>query len=164
MLSIIKKVFGSKADRDYKEIKPLLALIQETYESVKNLDNDQLRAKTAHFRQLIQSHIQAEQLESESIRKQLEEKYDLEVEEKERLYGRLDELKKFQNEKIEAVLEEILPEAFSVIKETARRFKEKNEVVVTATDFDRNLAAYRPSVEIKGDKAIYQRQWVAGGT
>ncbi len=163
MLSIIKKVFGSKEDRDFKEIKPLLNQIQEAYKIIQSLDNDQLRAKTAYFRELIQREIREEQLESEGIRKELGEKLDLTIDEKERLYSRLDELKKLQNEKTETILEQIIPEAFSVIKETARRFKEHQEVVVTANDFDRNLAAYRPSVEIMGDKAIYQRQWVAGG-
>ncbi len=163
MLSIIKKVFGSKEDRDYKEIKPLLNLIKEAYETVKTLDNDQLRNKTTSLREQIQSNIQEEQKEIDNIRQQVDEQFDLDIEEKERLYARLDELKKQQSEKTEAMLKQILPEAFSVVKETARRFKDNQEVVVTATDFDRDLAAYRPSIEIRGDKAVYQRDWIAGG-
>ncbi len=163
MLNLVKKLFGSKAERDYKEIKSLLIKTLESYEQIQTLDNDELRAKTNAFRERILNYIQEEQEEIDKLREQLEREFDMDIEEKEQLYGRLDELEKIQIQKTEDALEEILPEAFSVIKETARRFKENEEVVVTATDFDRNLAASRPSIDIRGDKAVYKRQWMAGG-
>jgi len=163
MLKIIKKLFGSKADRDYKEIRPLLEKTLASYEDIKNLDNDQLRSKTPFFREKIFSHIREEQEEIVKLRQQMETDYNMEIEEKERLYNRIDELEKQQSIKTEEILLEILPEAFSVIKETARRFKENEEVVVKASDFDRNLAASRPSIDMRGDKAVYKNQWMAGG-
>jgi preprotein translocase subunit SecA len=162
MLNIIKKLFGSKTDRDYKEIKPLLEKTLESYEEIKRLDNDLLRAKTQTFRDTISRNLEEEQQEIARLRKQMEIEFNMDIEEKERLYSRIDELEKRQNQKTEDLLLEILPEAFAVIKETARRFKEHEEVVVTANDFDRNLAASRPGIDIRGDQAVYKRQWTGG--
>ncbi|MEE4178630.1 MAG: preprotein translocase subunit SecA, partial [Bacteroides sp.] len=163
MPSFIKKLFGSKAERDFREIKPLLDQTLQAYESIKNLDNDQLRAKTQEFRQRIRENVMGEQEQINQLRKQIEENFAMDVEEKERLYNQIDGLEKTQDEKTEELLQQILPEAFSVIKETARRFKENNEVKVTATQMDRDLAAFRPSININGNTAVYQNQWVAGG-
>ncbi len=163
MLNLIKKIFGTKAEKDYREIKPLLQQIFDNYEEIKSLDNDQLREKTLELRQRIKQHVDAEQQEIDKLRRQVDEKYEMEVEEKEKIYTRIDVLEKQQQEKTGEVLLELLPEAFNVIKETARRFKEEKEITVTANEFDRNLAASRPSIEIKGDKAIYKNQWIAGG-
>ncbi|MFO7998886.1 MAG: preprotein translocase subunit SecA [Bacteroidales bacterium] len=163
MLGLVKKIFGSKADRDFKEIKPYLEQIQLAYESVKELSNDQLRAKTQEFRERIKEYTDQEQKEISAILQQIETRYDMDIEEKEKLYNQIDELEKRQNDKTEEVLMEILPEAFSVMKETARRFKENELVEVTASENDRNLAAFRPSVEIRGDAAFFQNKWMAGG-
>ena len=163
MLSIVKKLFGSKTDRDFREIKPLLDQTLKAYDTIKILDNDQLRAKTQEFRQRIAEVVKAEQDQIDQLRRQMEENYGMDVEEKERLYNQIDALGKVQDEKTEDVLKQILPEAFCVIKETARRFKEGGDVKVTATQMDRDLAATRPSITISGNTAIYQNQWMAGG-
>ncbi len=163
MLSIIKKLFGSKTERDYREIKPLLDQTILAYETIKNLDNDQLRAKTQEFRNRIAQEVKAEQDQIDQLRHQLEGNFTMDVEEKELLYNQIDALAKVQDEKTEEALKQILPEAFAVIKETARRFKEGPEVMVTATHMDRDLAAIRPSISISGNTAIYQNQWMAGG-
>ncbi len=163
MLSLVKKLFGSKADRDYKEIKGLLDRTLQAYETIKLLDNDQLRAKTAEFRQRIADHVKEEQKQIDTLREHLETNYDIDIEEKERTYEQIDRLDDQKNEKTEELLVDLIPEAFSVIKETARRFAENTEVIVDATDFDRNLAATRPSIEIRNDKAVFKNQWMAGG-
>lgn len=163
MLSIIKKLFGSKSERDFREIKPLLEQTLLAYETIKNLDNDKLRSKTQEFRYIIAGELKAEQEQIDQLRRQMEEDFNMDVEEKEKLYNQIDALIKAQDEKIEEALKQILPEAFAVIKETARRFKESSEVKVTATQMDRDLAAFRPSITISGNTAIYQNQWMAGG-
>ncbi len=163
MLGIFKKIVGTKADRDYKEIKPLYEKIHIAYNSISNLDNDGLRAKTQEFRNKIREFIKSEAEEIDVIRKKIDAEPDMDINEKDKLYNRVDELEKTQLAKIEEILLEILPEAFSVVKETAKRFKENEVVEVTATDFDRNLAATRPSIEISGGKAKYRNKWMAGG-
>jgi preprotein translocase subunit SecA len=163
MLGLVKKIFGSKTDRDFKEVKPLLELTQQAYETIRNLSNDALREKTNEFRRRIMDHIETEQQEIDKLHGEIESRYDMDIEEKEKLYNLIDELEKLQNEKTEVILMEILPEAFSVIKETARRFKENEEVEVKASGNDRNLAATRPNVEIRGESAFYKNKWMAGG-
>ena len=163
MLGLVKKIFGSKTDRDFKEIKPLLELTRAACDVTARLSNDELRDKTSWFRQRIMDQIAEEQREIDRLRAQIEASYDMDVEEKERFYNQIDELEKRQNEKTELVLLEILPEAFAVVRETARRFKENDEVVVRATENDRNLAATRANVEIRGDSAYFKNKWVAGG-
>ena len=162
MLSIFKKLLGDKKARDLKEVMPVVKSIQEAYEHIKKLDNDQLRAKTAEFKKRIAQKVSEEVQQIAQLRLKAES-YDLDMDEKEKIFNQIDELEKLQYSKTEEVLMEILPEAFSVVKETARRFKENELVEVTATDFDRNLAASRPSIEIRGDKAYYANRWMAGG-
>ena len=163
MLSLVKKIFGSKAERDYKEIKGILEKTLQTYEEIKTLDNDQLRDKTRELKERIAGHVAEEQRQIDTLREYLETNYDLDIEEKENIYNQIDKLDDLQNEKTEELLETLIPEAFSVIKETGRRFKENDEVEVTANDYDRELAATRPNIEIRGSKAYYKNQWMAGG-
>ena len=163
MLNIVKKLFGSKADRDYREIKDVFQKTLEVYEEIKKLDNDQLRAKTLEFKQRIADHIADEQRQIDTLREYLDTNYDIDFEEKDRIYNQIDQLDDKQNEKTEELLYELIPEAFSVVKETARRFNDQEEVIVIATDFDRELAATRPSIDIRNDKAHYKNQWMAGG-
>ncbi|MDR4987335.1 MAG: preprotein translocase subunit SecA [Bacteroidales bacterium] len=163
MLNIIKKIFGSKADRDFREIRDVLEKTLAAYEEISLLDNDALRAKTSEFRQRIADHVEEEQRQIDTLREYLENNYDIDVEEKDRIYNQIDQLDDKQNEKTEELLYELIPEAFSVVKETARRFNDNEVVVVTATDFDRELAAIHPGIEIRGDKAHYRNQWTAGG-
>ncbi len=163
MLNLIKKLFGTKADRDYKEIKDLLHKTISTYEEIRMLDNDALRAKTNEFKERIAGHIADEQRQIDTLREYLDTHHDIDVEEKEQIYKQIDELDDKQNEKVEELLEQLIPEAFSVVKETARRFNDNVEVDVQANDFDRELASSRPSIEIRGERAYYKNQWSAGG-
>ncbi len=163
MLNIVKTLFGTKADRDYREIKDVFHRTLEVYEEIKKLDNDQLRAKTLDFKQRIADHIAEEQRQIDTLREYLDTNYDIDFEEKDRVYNQIDQLDDKQNEKTQELLYELIPEAFSVVKETARRFNDQEEVIVAATDFDRELAATRPSIDIRGDKAHYKNQWMAGG-
>jgi preprotein translocase subunit SecA len=163
MLTALKKFFGSKSDRDIKEVTPLLNKIHEEYEVITKLSNDELRAKTSEFKTKINSYLEEEDKEISALRERLQNDLDIENEEKENIYQRIDKLEKAVTSKIEDVLTEILPAAFSVIKETAKRFKENEFVEVTASQNDRDLAATRPNIEIKGDKAYYCNSWLAGG-
>ncbi len=164
MANFLSKLFGSKSQRDLKEVNPYLEATLKVYPSIKELTNDQLRAKTIEFKERIQNEIREEETELASLRKRIEDEYDMPIDEKERLYKRIDELDKASYDKTQNVLNEILPEAFAVVKETARRFAENEEVVVTANDHDRDLSATRESVSIDADgMAHYKNQWMAGG-
>ncbi len=161
-MSIFKKLFGDKATRDLKEVMPLVKTIQEVYKPISKLSNDELRAKTTAFKNRINENVK-EELETIVELREKAESYQIDMDEKEKLFNQIDELEKVRYDKTEKELLEILPEAFAVIKETARRFKENETVEVTASEFDRNLAASRPSIEIKGEKAFYKNSWMAGG-
>lgn len=163
MLSFIKKIFGDKATRDLKEIKPVLDKTIQVYESISKLSNDELRAKTIYFKEKIKQHIATEAEEIQAIKAQIEAEPDLEAEEKEKLYNQIDKLEKQQTEKIEEILNELLPEAFSVMKAVAKRFNDNEFIEVQATDMDRDIAAIHDYVNIQNDKAIYRNSWNAGG-
>ena len=160
---VIKVFFGSKADKDRKEIIPYVEKIKAVYPTINALTNDELRARSAALSQSITEYI-AEDEATIVKNKELLELPETSLKDKERLSKENDDLTKRIDEKIEEKLEQILPEAFAIMKDTARRFAENDEVVVTATEFDRNLAAERQDlVRIEGDKAIYSSQWTAGG-
>ena len=163
MLNIFKKLLGNKASRDLKELKPVAAQIHQAYEGIKNLSNDELRHKTIEFRQKISEALSGEENRISEIKERLENDYEMEIEEKEILYKELDELNETSYNKTQDLLAEILPEAFSVIKETAKRFVENAEIIVTATEMDKDLSAKKDFVIIKDDKAIYKNSWMAGG-
>lgn len=163
MANFLTKLFGSKADRDLKELKPYLEKTLTAYENIKDLTTDELRSKTKQFRSQIASAIEKEESRIAEIKEYLDTHYDIDIEEKENLYKEMETLEKKSYQITQEVLDEILPEAYSVIKETAKRFKENEVVEVTATEMDRNIAAYRDCVEIKGDKALYNTSWSAGG-
>ena len=163
MLGIIKKFFGTKSNRDLKEILPLVAKIHQAYEKIKLLSNDDLRAMTNQFRERIQAFIGQEDEQIATLKARIEAEPDMDVHEREKLYQQIDSLKKNVLEKTEQILLEILPEAFSVMKETGRRFKENEWVEVTATERDRDLSVKRDNIVIEGDKARYRNSWMAGG-
>ena len=158
---IFKKVFGSKADRDMKQLKPILNKILAAYDSIDKLSDDELRAKSDELKALISKRIEADEARIAEIREELEK--DIPVEDKEKLASESDRLVKKVDEEIEAVLMDILPEAFAVMKSTARRFKENQTIRVKATDFDRDLSAVKDFVEIDGDYAVWHNHWMAGG-
>ena len=159
----ISKFFGTKSDRDLKEIQPIVDKILVEYAKLGTLTNDQLRGKTIEFKKRIADHSAKENGQIADIRKKIEDNPELEVEEKEKLYEEIDELEKTIVKNNKDILDEILPEAFAVVKETAKRLKENPTLEVTATEMDRNFAAKRDSVVIKGDKAFWSNTWKAAG-
>ena len=163
MANFLTKLFGNKSQRDLKVIKPFLDATLAAYPAIEALSNDALRAKTIEFKDRIAKAVEAEESELAQLRARIEEEYDMPVDEKEGLYKRIDELEKQGYDKTQKVLDDILPEAFAVVKETAKRFAQNETVEVTATDHDRDLAATHGNITIEGDKAIYQNHWMAGG-
>ena len=159
--SILKKVFGSKADRDLKQIRPVLNKVLEAYGPIDNLSNDELRAKTEELKARLRECEAPFEKRIAEIKAKLDE--DIPVHEKESLATESDKLVKEEDAEIEKVLEEILPEAFAIMKSTARRFKENATIEVSANDFDRSLSINHDFVHIEGDKAVYQNHWIAGG-
>ena len=158
---VFKKIFGTKAERDMKQIKPLLDKVLAAYEEVDKLSNDELRAKADELKALIRQRIAEDENRIAEIKAELEK--DIPIEEKEALATESDKLVKKVDETIEEVLNEILPVAFSIVKSTARRFAQNETVEVTATDFDRALSTTKDFVEIQGDKALWHNHWMAGG-
>jgi preprotein translocase subunit SecA len=163
MAKFLEKLLGSKSVRDIKSITPIQKKIFEVYDTIKSLSNDDLRAKTTEFKKRIQEAIAEDQQQIDDTKKQIHTSPDLDDDEKEKLWKRIDDLEKQSYDKTQDVLNDILPEAFSVIKETARRFKENTVVEVTASDFDRELASKKEHINIIGGKAQYKNQWMAGG-
>ncbi len=161
LANLIKSVFGSKAERDYKAVKPILDKVLASYETIDKLSDDELRAHSARLRQhMIDVEAPFENRIAE-IKAKLDE--DLPISEKVKLAEESDKLVKDEDDAIEKALAEILPEAFAIVKSTARRFTENETITVTANDFDRELSLDKDFVHIEGDKAIYQNHWMAGG-
>ena len=163
MLGFLKKLMGDKATRDMKAINPIVQQIHKVYETIKELSNDELRAKTAEFKQKISEYLAEEENKIKELQDKIAGNPDIDTDEKEKIYNQIDKLKKLSYDKSQEILDKILPEAFAVMKETARRFKENDEVVVTANDFDGDLASKMDNVYIKDGKAHYKNQWMAGG-
>ena len=159
---IIKLLFGSKADKDRKEIEPYVNKIKEIYPSIAALSNDGLRARSRAMMQRIAERIADDEQRIATLKAQLE-RPEIALDEKEKISKEIDEIAKRIDDKIEQILDELLPEAFAVMKDTARRFAENETVEVTADDFDRQLAATKDFVTIEGDKAVYATHWQAGG-
>ncbi|MCF8236139.1 MAG: preprotein translocase subunit SecA [Bacteroidales bacterium] len=162
MLNALKKLFGTKSDRDIKEMLPIVDQINEIYPELSKLSNDELRRKTIEFREKIHEYLSGEENRIRELKEQIEEEDD--IENREKLWEEVDKLEKRSYEKSQEILNELLPEAFAVMRETARRFKENETIEVTATDFDKSLAQTHEHIQIKGDKAIYNNSWKAGGT
>ena len=162
LTSIIKFFFGSKADKDRKKIEPIVAKIKEVYPSISALSNDELRAHSAALRKRIADFIAEDEKHIVEQKARLED-FNISLSEKEKISKDIAQTTKRIDEKIETVLDEILPEAFAIMKDTARRFAENDIVEVTANDFDRNLAAKKDFINIEGDKALYSTTWSAGG-
>ena len=163
MANFLTKLFGTKADRDMKELKPKLNKALEAYETIKDLSTDDLRHKTVEFREKIRKATEVEETRLTEIREYLDNNYDLPIEEKQDLYKEVEKLEDKVYNTTQDVLNEILPEAFSVMKEAARRFKDNEIIEVKATDLDRDLAATHDGIEIDGDIARYRNTWSAGG-
>ncbi|WP_283116064.1 preprotein translocase subunit SecA [Alistipes putredinis] len=160
--SLIKLFFGSKADKDRKEVEPYLVKIKAVYPTIEALSNDELRARSSNLKKQIADFIAADEARIVELKARLELP-DTSLSDKEKISKEIDETVKRIDEKIEQKLDELLPEAFAIMKDTARRFAQNETVEVTANDFDRELAATKDFVKIEGDKAIYATHWLAGG-
>ena len=162
LIEIITKIFGNKAQKDMREIQPYVERIKATYEKIDLLSDDELRAHSASLMKRIQDAVQVKKDKINELKSSIE---DLEIEKREKVYDEIDKLQKDIKETYDQILTDILPDAFAVVKSTARRFAQNETVVVTATQMDRDLAADAryDFVEIDGDKAIYSNHWTAGG-
>ena len=157
----IGKLFGNKATRDMKEIKPWVDRVKAVYPEISKLSNDELRARTEELKKYIKASAVEEQKKIEELKATIEA---TDIEKREPIFAQIDKLEKEVLEKYEKALDEVHPQAFAIVKDTARRFTENAEVVVTATDFDRLLAAQgKDFVRIEDDKAIWSNHWIAGG-
>ena len=167
MINLINKMaekfFGTKADKDIEAIQPYVDQINEIFAGLSSISDDELRGKTATFKARIADYLSQEQKQIDELTAKAENP-DTDVEEKEKLYDEIDKIQEDSTDKVEEVLMEILPEAFAVVKETGRRLKENGSLTVTATEMDRDLAATKGYVKIDGDKAIFPKTWLAGGT
>ena len=159
---ILKSLFGDKSTRDMKQIQPFVEKVKATYPEIHALSNDELRAKTKEIQKFVQDAGKEELDKIAKLRETIEE---TPIDEREEIFDKIDKLDKVALDKYEEALNEVMPVAFSIIKDTARRFAENEETIVTATDFDRELAAdpHKDFITIDGDKAIYHNHWTAGG-
>ncbi len=160
--SILKSLFGDKSTRDMKLIQPLVEKVKAVYPEVEKLDNDSLRARTQEIRHMVQSSAQSQRDQIAELKSKIE---DTPIDEREGIFNQVDKLEKEILDIYEQKLNEVMPEVFAIVKETARRFAQNEQTVVTATDFDRELAAdpRKDFITIDGDKAIYHNHWTAGG-
>ena len=158
--SFLKSLFGDKSSRDMRLIQPIVEKVKKAYPEIEALDNDQLRAKTKEIQAYVQNAAKEQNDQIAELKAKIE---DTPIDEREEIFNEIDKLDKQGLDNMEEALNEVLPVAFSIVKETARRFAENEEVVVTANDFDRELAATKDFVDIDGDKAIYHNHWMAGG-
>ena len=160
LTSIFQSLFGNKYARDKKLVQPIVDKVKDIYPEIEALDDNQLRAKTKEIQRYVQDSAAAQKEEIQQLKATIEE---TPIDEREAIFNKIDKIEKEVLELYEEKLNEVLPIAFSIVKETARRFKENDEIVVDATDMDRDLAATKDFVRIEGDKAIYTTHWVAGG-
>ncbi len=159
--SVLGLFLGNKYERDLKEINPYVEMIRQEFEKLKDLSNDSLRSLTDDLRREILGSIEAEENEIVTLREKAEKEEDVDL--KEELYNNIDKIEKQINEKLEIALDQAVPRAFAIVKETARRFKENSVLEVTARQYDRDLASRRQSITIKDDKALWSNVWIAGG-
>ena len=157
---ILSSIFGNKSTRDMKEIQPWVNKVKAVYPEIQKLDNDALRAKTEELKAYIRNSAAEQRAKVDELKAKVES---TELEDREELFNQIDKLEKEILDLYEKALDEVLPTAFAIVKDTARRFTENEEIVVTATDFDRQLAATKDFVRIEDDKAIYVNHWQAGG-
>lgn len=156
----LTKIFGNKSQKDMREIKPWIDKIKAASPEIEQLDNDALRAKTQEIRRYIQDASIEKRAKIDELKAKIEV---TELEDREPIFAQIDKIEKEILDLYEEKLNEVLPQVFAIVKETAKRFSENEEIVVTATDFDRDLAASHDFVRIEDDKAIYQNHWMAGG-
>ena len=159
---ILKSLFGDKSSLDMKLIQPLVEKVKAVYPEITKLSNDELRARAAAIKQQVQSAASAEKAEIEKLKATIE---NTPLDERADIFAKIDKIEKDALEVYEKALNEVMPEVFAIVKDTARRFAENEETIVTANDFDRELAGdpRKDFITIDGDKAIYHNHWTAGG-
>jgi preprotein translocase subunit SecA len=159
----IAKVFGTKSDKDIKVLSPYVETTNEEFRKLAGLTNDQFRQKTADLQQYIKDKLAHIDNDVVALRASSDENPDMLIDERELIFKKIDELEVKRNIELEEVLLEILPKAFAIVKETARRFKENSSIEVTASHLDRELAMTKQHIQIEGDKAIWKNEWLAAG-
>ena len=157
------KIFGTKTEKDLKELKPYVGLINKEFEQLRNISDDELRGKTGELKGRIKDHLKKIDDQIEELHNQVEENPSLDVHQKEEIFANIDKLESDRDTELEKVLMEILPLGFAVVKETARRFAENEKIVVTATPHDKEIAAKKANVEISGETATWRNRWNAAG-
>ena len=164
MLGFLSKIFGgSKSEKDVQKIQPLVGQVNAFFQQYQSLSNDQLRSKTQEFRARIREHLSTIDAQIAEKQKEAEALPTADLNGRDAIYQEVDKLKKERDQQIEKALEELLPEAFAVVKETARRFSQQSEISATATEHDRNLSVKKNYIQIRGDQAVYQNSWTAAG-
>src|SRR5688572_18779530 len=164
MIGFLSKIFGgNKSEKDVKKIAPQVEKINNFFNQYQALGNDELRSKTQDFKSRIQAYLADIDTEINSKKEQAENLPVTEINEKDVIYQEVDRLKKERDKKIEEILQEILPEAFALVKETARRFKENTVLESTATELDKTLAVKKDHIRIEGDRSIFSNTWKAAG-
>lgn len=158
------KIFGTKTEKDLKELNPYVGLINTEFEKLRNITDDELRGKTTELKSIIKERLRDIDDQIEDLHKQVDEDKSLDVHQKEEIFAQIDKLESDRDEELEKVLIEILPLGFAVVKETARRFAENEKIVVTATQHDKEIAAKKDNVEISGETATWKNKWKAAGT
>ena len=158
MFDFLKKIFGTKSEKDVRNLEARVTEINDLYNTLGSLTNDELRGRSAEMRSRLSATVKDEREKISTLKKSIEVSVDMDVDSKEALYKEIDELEKKVTEKLDEALDRELVEAFAILKETARRFKENEELEVAATDTDRELAKSRNNVEIRGDKAVFRNK------
>ncbi|WP_210486534.1 preprotein translocase subunit SecA [Rufibacter aurantiacus] len=159
----VAKIFGTKSERDIKGVLPYVALINQEFAKLNSLSDDQLRARTLEVQAVIAERLKPIDDKVTVLYQRIENEPELDIAQKEEIFTEIDSLEKDRNKDLEVVLMEVLPQAFAIVKETARRFKENGQLTVTATDLDRNFASRKPNVQINGDQAVWLNKWIAAG-
>jgi len=163
MLKLIAKIFGSKSEKDIKRMTPLVEQTKQEGEKLVSISNDELRNKTLEIQEYINTKLKSIDDELAALHQQVADQPDLDISEKESIFLKVDKIELDRNKELEKVLLEVLPRSFAIIRETAKRFKENDYLEVTASEFDRQLAAKHDNVKIVGDKAHWHKQWMAAG-
>ena len=163
MFGFLKKVFGTKSEKDVRDVEPIVEEINAVYATLQSISNDELRAKSKNLKAQIQEYIKEECAKIDGIKAEMEAKPEMDVNTKEELYKEIDGIEEDITKKIEDILNDILPEAFAILKETAHRFKDNTELEVTALDYDTTFAKTLKHIEIRGAKAVWKNSWTAAG-
>jgi len=159
----IQKLFGNKADKDVKGLEPFVGKINTEFNKLENLTNDELRGKTTSFKQQVNDYLSEIDIKIADLKSEIKNTTVHEIDKREDAYEQIDSLEEERDKKLEEILNQILPEAFAVVKETARRFTENDKIIASATEYDRDLAATKPHININNDEVVYNTTWDAAG-